>query len=168
MSLDTLYPEAPQAIDMREAVAAKTPFKVNLPKMEGAKTMGFWKTTGTILGIGALIGGTVFAMDIYRDGASTRNIDKTPEQIKAEQDKAAQGLMIFNSDEERDLQRIRKFCFGWPWEKDAPTCRVWLRHYRQLGNYSDSDLFNEELTTNAAQVMHQPDEQPGNAESPAE
>jgi hypothetical protein len=151
---------------MREPEKAqKTPFKVTLPKMEGANTMGFWKTTSTIIGIGALIGGSVFAMDVYR---SERGIDKSQEQIKAEQDKAAQGLMIFNSDEERDLQRIRKFCFGFPWEKDAPTCRVWLRHYRQLGHYSDSDLFNEELTTNAAQVMNTPDAQPGNAESPAE
>jgi len=163
LSLDALYPDAPQAIDMRE------PEKIKPVKADNKRSlnMGFWKTTGTILGVGALIGGSVFATEAYRD-ASVRGIGRSESSAIADAVKASKGLMIFNEDEQRDLDRIKKFCFGFPWEQDAPTCRVWLKHYRGLKAYSDGDLFSDEITVNAYQSLNKPAEQLGNAESPAE
>jgi hypothetical protein len=147
----------------------REPEKVKPVKVENKRSldMGFFKTTGIVLGFGVLIGGTVWATELYRD-TTVRGIEPTEDQIQKDRAKAAQGLMLFNEAEERDLDRIRKFCFGWPWEKDAPTCRVWLKHYRSLEKYSDGDLFNEETTTNAYNAMNKPDNDLGNAKSPTE
>lgn len=163
-ALDAILPVPPKEITASDFVK---PEKKVVVKEED---MSFWKKAGITAASIGLISAGMFVADWWHQYENKAMAAQTDEQKAADQKKIANQTLALSNDEDRDLQRIQKFCFGWPWEKDAPTCKVWLKHYRGLKTYSDGDLFKEEDAANAQNALsglQQPETPAGNVQSPS-
>lgn len=136
---------------------------IELSEKKGG-TMSFWKVTGQITVGVILVAGGIYGAGVYHN---SQVVTVQPEASKqADVKKLAKQTIAFNEAEERDLQRIQKYCFSpFSWDRDPATCKVWLRHYRELGEYSDRELFKEEFDFNANLAFERHGITPGNAES---
>lgn len=163
MSLDTLYPEAPQAIDMREPEKAqKAPFKVNLPKMEGANLMNttHFEIFNKVIGLYLMLSGawatgwgaySYLSPDdtFYKNLKGAAPIDRA--YLKSFLDDCS---MTNFFDDKMDKCHV-----------SASAYATLIKGEPVIAHVDEKDWT---LATEPPKSANAPDSQPGNAESPAE
>ena len=120
--INVIYPEPPRAIDLRPPIKRRSK-KVNTN--QGLQI----KTVASLMVASAAVGAYVLLWLTSPDG------------------KALSSQFETSTGEAETLERIENYCFN-PIKqlRDEQTCKLWLGKYRDLGEYTESEMASAKKT----------------------